>query len=265
MSQKVRLLDVFEGKRYHKVILVVSVATFLLLELLIYLAAASQAGQKARVIITDAGGKKVYETPGNALTSYEKLVFESTFGPLHNFQVQLQSETLPFPFRAWVSAAVGIPIGLVLLVSFVIKVYLALLYGSEDKGGDADEDSTMSSSIKNRFGSLYRSFGKVSVFHVGFIVLIAVLFFWVIPNFLQDFASISITAIREYKWFFLGTAIFMAMLITWMIYLRYKLSRQMLENQLDLEKFRVEKQLLLQQEPPTPLLPNPMNEAQEPR
>ena len=74
----------------------------------------------------------------------------------------------------------------------------------------------------------------------------------------------SMTAIREYKWFFLGTAIFLALLITWIIYLRYKLSRQMLENQLDLEKFRVERQLLVQQEP-AHLLPSPMNEAQEPR
>ena len=262
MSQKVRLLDVFEGKRYHKVVLIVSIITFLVLELLIYLAAASQAGQKARVIITDAAGRKVYETSGSALTSYEKLVFESTFGSLHNYQVQLQSENLPFPFRAWVSAAVGIPIGLVLLVSFLIKVYLSLLYGSEDK--DREEDASVSSSIRHRFGSLYHSLGRISIFHVGFIVLTAVFLFWVVPNFLQDFASVTITAIREYKWFFLGTAIFLAMLITWMIYLRYKLSRQMLANQLDLEKFRVEKQLLLQHETP-PLLPNTMNEAQDPR
>ena len=36
----------------------------------------------------------------------------------------------------------------------------------------------------------------------------------------------------------------------------------MLENQLDIEKFRVEKQLLIEAESP-PLLPGSMNEAQE--
>jgi hypothetical protein len=262
MSQKVRLLDVFEGKRYHKVVLVVSVLAFLVLELLIYLAAASQAGQKSSVIVTDATGKKVYETSGGTLTSYEKLVFENTFGPLRNYQIQLQSETLPFPFRAWVSAAVGIPIGLVLLVSFLIKAYLSLLYGGEDRE-DVEEDAEGSSSVKNRFGGVFHSVNRISVFHVGFIVVIAVLLLWVVPNFLQDFATISMTAIRDYKWFFLGTAVFLALLITWIIYLRYKLSSKMLENQLDLEKFRVERQLLVQQES-APLLPNPMNEVQEP-
>jgi len=262
MSEKLRLLDVFEGKRYHKVVLVVSVATFLVLELLIYLAAASQAGQKSSVIITDATGKKVYETPGGTLTSYEKLVFENTFGPLQNYQIQLQSESLPFPFRAWVSAAVGIPIGLILLVSFLIKAYLSLLYGGE--GHDDGPDSSESSSTQDRFGGVFRSFRRVTVFHIGFVVVVAVLLLWVVPNFLQDFASISMSAIREYKWFFVGTSVFLALLITWIIYLRYKISKQMLDNQLDLEKFRVEKQLLLQHDP-SPLLPNTMNEAQEPR
>ena len=70
-------------------------------------------------------------------------------------------------------------------------------------------------------------------------------------------------AMREYRWLFVGTAIFLALIITWIIYLRYRLARQVLENQLHLEKFRVEQQLLVQRESPR-LLSNPVNEAQEP-
>ena len=50
------------------------------------LAAAGQSGEKSRVLLFDAQGKKVYETPGNTLTSYEKMVFENTFGPGLPFQ-----------------------------------------------------------------------------------------------------------------------------------------------------------------------------------
>lgn len=260
MSQRVHLLDVIEGKRYQKIVLVVSVAVLLILELLIYLASAGQAGQKSRIVITDPNGEKKYETQGASLTSYEKLYFENTYGSLNNYRIHLETEELPFPFRAWVSAAVGIPVGLALLVAFVVRIYLHLLYGEEKEKGDDPEEPL---SRKPGMGSYFGMFHHLSIFHVGFFVLIAVLLFWIVPNFLQDFLRIAVAAIREYKMFFLGASIFLALLITWIIYLRYKLSRQMLNNQLDLEKFRFEKQLLIQSEPP-PLLPDPMSEVHEP-
>lgn len=259
MSHKLRLLDLFEGKRVHKVILLVTVLTFLVLELLIYLASASQAGEKSRVTIVDAEGRKVYETSGSTLTSYEKHVFESNHGPLRNYQIQVNSETHPFPFRAWMTAAIGIPVGMVLLVAFLVRAYLTLVYGEEREEG---EDSGSSNPAKDRFGSVFSAFQRFSVFHVGFFVLLAVLVLWMVPNFLGDFVRISATALREYKWFFLGSAVFLGLLLAWVIYLRYRLSRQMLENQLHIEKYRLEQQLLLEQRA-TPLLPNPVGDAQE--
>jgi hypothetical protein len=47
----------------------------------------------------------------------------------------------------------------------------------------------------------------------------------------------------------------------WVVYLRYKLSQKMIENQLDLEKFRVERQLL--EEEQRPLLPRVVEEVRE--
>lgn len=261
MSHKVRLQDVFEGKRYQKTVLTVSIAAFLVLELLIYLASASHSGQKSKVIINDANGVKVYETQGTALTSYEKLYFENTFGPLANHRIYLETEEAPFPFRAWVSAAVGIPIGLILLVSFLVRVYLLLLYGDESEN---QEEASEESQTNSRFGSLFHSIHQISIFHIGFFVIIGVMLFWIVPNFLQDSAKVITNAIREYKVFFLGTAIFGGLLLVWILYLRYRLSSQMLKNQLDLEKFRVEKQLLIERESPQLLSHTPMNEAQEP-
>jgi hypothetical protein len=260
MSQKVRLLDVFEGRRYLKVVLAVSVVAFLILELLIYLGAASQAGNKSRTVVLDSEGNKVFETAGSALSSYEKLVFENNHGPIQNYRMQLHTESFPFPFRAWLTAAVGIPIGLILLVSFLVKVYLALLYGDEHEAPDMSQDGTGKHS---RIGSLYHSFHRFSVFHLGFLVLMSVLMFWIVPNFLQDFAKVSLAAVRDYKWFFLGASVFLAIIITWVIYLRYRLSKQMIENQFNIEKYRIETQLLARTEP-APLLPSPVNEAEEP-
>lgn len=259
MSQKIRLLDVFEGNRRQRIVLIVSVLAFLILEVIIYLAAASDAGQKSRIIVTDANGAKVYETLGSALTSYEKLNFENSYGSLSNYRVQLQTDTTPFPFRAWVSAAVGVPVGLVLLVSFLVRVYLSLLYGEEkDKSAKSEEPG----GAPHRFASINRMFHGISVFHIGFLTVLAVLLLWMVPNFIGDFAKITFTAMREHSWFFGGAAVFLASMIAWVIYLRYRLSKKMLDNQLDLEKFRVEKQLLLQAET-SPLLPDSMDDARE--
>lgn len=255
MTGKLRLLDIFEGKRQLKVALAVSIFSFLLLELILILAALNQTGKQSRILITDSQGKVVADRAGSTLTAYERLEFEKTFGPLKDYQVHLQSETVPFPFRAWASAAVGVPIGLVLLIAFVIRAYLTLVYGEEDSGGG---DSRLSPSPKGRWGSLFDFSRRVTVFHVGFLVAAAVILLWVVPNFLGDLAKIGAVAIEKYKGFFVACAVFLASLITWIVYLRYRLSKQLLDNQLDLEKYRVEKQLLLQNQPPSPLLPEPV-------
>jgi hypothetical protein len=260
MAEREHLLGIFEDKRHQKLVLTVSVVVFLFLEVLIYLAAASQAGQKSRVTIADINGAKVYETPGAVLTSYEKLLFENNFGPLSNYQVRVETESLTFPFRAWLSSAVGIPVGLILLVAFIVRAYLSLLYGDHS---DKEKASEAAEAARTSLGSVFHFFHNISIFHIGFLTLLAVLILWMVPNLVEDFARLSLDAIREFRWFFAGAAVFLALLVVWIIYLRYRLSRQMLENQLDLEKFRVEKQLLLETKAPQ-LLPNPVNDFQEP-
>lgn len=254
MSRKVRLSDLFEGTRYQKVVLTVSILAFLLLELLIYLVCASEAGQKSRVIVTK-DGVTIYETLGSTLSAYEVTTFERNYGPLKDYQVQVVTETKPFPFRAWVSSAVGIPVALVLLVAFVVRVFMALLYGEDSEG--SGDPSAGGGESKHRFGSLMHLFKGISVFHVGFLLVISVLLLWMVPNFIGDFLTVSMAAIRDYKWFFLGLSVFLAVVLTWIIYLRYKLSKQMLDNQLDLEKYRFERQLLLERETTRQLLPDP--------
>jgi hypothetical protein len=260
MAPKARLLELFEGKRNQKVILTISVLIVLVLEVLIYLAAASQSGQKSKVLVLDENGSQVYESPGTALTSYEKMAFENTFGPLKNYRIQVHTENLAFPFRAWSSAAVGIPIGLILLVAFLVRCYLSLVYGDDEEAKKQEIFST----DNGRFGSVLSLFRGISIFHVGFIVVIAVLLFWIVPNFLGDIVRVTMTAFREFKYFFVAAAAFFAAVIVWVIYLRYRISQQVLRNQADLEKYRMKIELL-EYKKSQALLPGPVNEAQEPQ
>ncbi|MEJ5349076.1 MAG: hypothetical protein WHS46_10375 [Desulfosoma sp.] len=236
-TEKPRLLDFFESHHHLKLVLSLTVLFLLILETLIYLTAASQAGQRTRLIITNTEGQKVYETTGSTLSSYEKMVFESTFGPLDRYRMQLHSEERPFPFRAWLSAAVGIPIGLILIIAFAIKAFLNLLYGETESPPTA---ASQTGSTEGRFGSLFDFFRGISVFHVGVLVVVGVVLFWMVPNLLGDFGRVAWAFLKEYKILVFGGALFLAGVLIWIIYLRYQLSKQVLKNQVEIERLRLE-------------------------
>ncbi|ROQ90255.1 hypothetical protein [Desulfosoma caldarium] len=236
-TEKPRLLDFFESHHHLKLVLSLTVLFLLILETLIYLTAASQAGQRTRLIITNTEGQKVYETTGSTLSSYEKMVFESTFGPLDRYRMQLHSEERPFPFRAWLSAAVGIPVGLILIIAFAIKAFLSLLYGDAEPPPAAQAQM---GSAEGRLGSVFELFRGISVFHVGILVVVSVILFWMVPNLLGDFGRVTWTFLKEYKILVFGGALFLAGILIWIIYLRYRLSKQVLQNQVEIEKLRLE-------------------------
>ncbi|MEM5787718.1 MAG: hypothetical protein AAGU11_10390 [Syntrophobacteraceae bacterium] len=251
MAHNLRLLELFEGRKSPKKVLAISVILLLVLEIVIYLAVLGQSGLKSRIVITDSNGVKIYESAGAALTAYEKMVFESSHGPLRDFNTRVESELVPFPMRTWVLLAIGIPMGLILLVSFLVQVWLLLLNG----GSKAEQEEGAAAADKNRLNSFLNASRHFSVLHVGFVIVLLMLTLWLVPSILGDVAKSCFVAVQEYQWFFLGVAVFAGGLLVWIIYLRYKLSRQMLQNQLEIEKYRVKKQILLAHDPAHKLLP----------
>jgi hypothetical protein len=242
MAHNLHLNGIFEDTKYPKLVLAVSVILLLVLELSIYLAVSSQSGMRSRVVIADVNGSKVYESTGTALTAYEKMVFESNFGPLRNFNMHVESETVPFQYRTWILLSIGIPLGLILLIFFLVRVWLILLNGDE-KETPANPSAT---SGKAGVGSLLSASRHISVLHVGFVIVLVVLSLWLIPSFLGDVIGTCFVALREYQTFFLGFSVFAGGLLAWVVYLRYKLSKQMLNNQMEIEKYRIHTNLLAQ-------------------
>lgn len=242
MAHNLPLSEIFEGTKYPKLVLAVAVLMLLVLELTIYIAASGQSGPRSRVVISDVNGTKVYETSGTALTAYEKMVFESNFGSLANYKMHLESEIVPFPYRSWVLLAIGIPMGLILLLFFLVRVWLILLNGDHEDSTDNSASAQGKAGIESFFGASRR----ISVLHVGFILVLALLGLWLIPSFLGDVIGSCFAAVREYPLFFLGFSVFAAAFLSWIVYLRYKLSKRMLDNQMELEKYRIQTHLLAQ-------------------
>jgi hypothetical protein len=262
MTQKLRFSDIFEDKESHKTILKIGIMLLLSMEMIIYLVANSHSGSEPWVNIYDSKGQRIYEAEGNVLTPYEKLVFQETYGPLNNYQVRIETRSTPFPFRAWLAVAVGAPIGFMLLLTYLVRAYLSFVEGEQE------EDTNNFEFLKDNSGKFrpWSNWQRLSLFHFGFLILVGVLSFWLVPDFVADITSRAISLIAKYKWFFLGVFVFSASLLIWVIYLKYKIAERMMDRQMDLEKFRVEKQLLLEQNSrlalPVPDAPSPLKPGQ---
>jgi hypothetical protein len=246
MADNIHLCEIFEDTRYSKLVLAVGVILLLVLELTIYIAVSGQSGLNSRVVITDESGSKLYESTGSTLTPYEKMVFENNFGPLLNYKTHVESEVLPFPYRSWILLAIGIPMGLILLLFFLVRVWLILL------NGDHTDKSAGPLPTEGKAGlqSFLSASRHISILHVGFVIVLVVLSFWLIPSLLSDAVKSCFAAVREYQFFFLGFSVFVCAFLTWVVYLRYKLSKRMLDNQMEIEKYRIQTNLLAQNPEP---------------
>ena len=258
MAQSLSLSGFFEDGKYPKLVLAVGAILLLLLELGIFIAVNNQSGLKSRVSMVDSNGRTVYQSPGGSLSAYEKMVFENNFGPLRDYTTQVESEVVPFNFRAWILLSVGLPLGLILMLFFMAQVWLILLNGSPKEG--PPEQTELG---KTHFASFLSVSKNFSVLGVGFMIAITMLILWLIPSILGDMAQSLFNAVKEYPWFFMGVSGFVGGLLVWVIYLRYRLSKLMLTNQVEIEKYRIEKQILDQN--PVPHLLTGRSDADETR
>ena len=225
----------------HKTLFLVLAVGLFLVELEIFAMAAMQSGRESRLQVLDQQGHVVYEAKSATLDTREKLNFEKTFGPLSNFHLNVVTTQRPFPFRPWFAAAVGLPIGAVLLFGFLIKAYEALFFGTDP---DLDPKTRKAGEPADRLGRLLMRVDRMSIFAIGGFVLVFVLGLWVVPHLLAEFGRHGVAVIIRYKWAFLGVVAVFLGLVVWIIFLRFLLARRAIEAQADVEKYRLQLEMM---------------------
>jgi hypothetical protein len=228
--------NIVEFLREHKTVVLILAICLFLIELEVFALAVMKSGRKSRLHILNPSGEVIYETDGNSLSSFDKYYFEKTFGPFENFNVKLVTSEQPFPFRAWFSAAVGIPIGLVLLVSFVIKAFSTVFYGEEHGTVSSHELS----GDETRFERFILRISRFNIFIIGFFVFLLIFSYWVIPNFFSYVGVKGIEVISRYRWIALGGIVTCIFLFMWIVYLKYLLAKKSVEARTEIEKYRLE-------------------------
>jgi hypothetical protein len=224
--------------RENKTLFILIAVGVFLIELEIFAVAAIHSGRKSWLEIKDQRGNIIHVSEGNNLSSFNKYYFEKTFGPLDQYQVNWVSKDEPFPFRAWFAAAIGIPVGAILLFGFITRAFAALIYG--DRIASSAPSGAPEPIARNRLETLMAGISRLNIFTIGFLVLLAVFTYWVVPNLILYIGQVGMDTITRYKWFFLAVALIILGTMLWIIYLRYLLAKRTIDSQTEVEKFRLQ-------------------------
>jgi hypothetical protein len=225
----------------NRTLFIILAVGLFLVELEIFAMAAMRSGRQATVQVQDRQNNVVYESRSSRLDAREKAEFETTFGPLSNYQVKLVTLQRPFPFRAWFAAAVGLPIGAVLLFGFFVKAYEALFFGATRMPEDACRVHPESA---DRFDRLMGRVSRLNIFAIGGFVLLFAVGLFAVPHVLAEFGRHGVALISKYRWVVLGIVAVVLVLVVWIIFLRFLLARKAIEAQADVEKYRLQLEML---------------------
>ncbi|CCK81479.1 MULTISPECIES: hypothetical protein [Desulfobacula] len=226
-----------EYLQQHTVLLVAVVVAFFVLEFGIFVSASMRSGNQSYMQVLNDSNDVVYQVNGSTMTKFDKYYFQNIFGPLENYRVRLVTKDIPFPFRAWFSAAVGIPVGLVLLIGFVLKAVMTFLQGSEESKEDSGK---IPADKANKVDTFFFRISRFNIFIIGFLIFAGVFLYWVIPNLLTFLARTGMDIIVDFKWFFVALGAAMFFLFAWFMYMKYKLAQKSMEVQTEIRKYELQ-------------------------
>lgn len=216
------------SNRTHNRNIILLIIFMLSIEGVVLVSALSRTGSKKFLQITDNASNVIYEINGEHLSEFDRYYFENTFGSLEKYGKRLTTREMPFPFRAWITAAAGLPLFLVLISAFAVKAYRTLFVTSEKEVEKTDNE--IDEIIpENSFSVYMKIFERMNIFATGFIILLSVFLYWVIPDMMAYVSNAAIDFIVNYKWFFVIVSVFVAGMILWIVYLRYLLAGKVIE------------------------------------
>lgn len=232
MSSGVHLKDIFNSKSSMLLTLCFSVAILLGIEMLIFIAFSSAAGHKTKIVIKDKSGHVVARADTSMM---DKDYLESKLGYLSNYNVEVSALDNPFLVRGWAAASVGVPIVLILLVSYLVKVYMNLLDGEE-----SDLEKCQALNGQRHYFARFALMSSNSIFYLGVLVALASLLFWMAPNFVEKLAAAMAVTDVKAKPIVVPPVAMLVCIMVWIIYLRYRLSARMMDHQFGLQKYQLE-------------------------
>lgn len=219
--------------------LIFMLAFFLfVLELEIFISASLKSGDHSRLQVVNANNEVIYETSEKKLYQFDKYYFESNFGPLENYRIRRVNEERPFPFRGWLISAIGIPVGFMMILGFIIKAWAVFFKG--EKPFYEDDAHSEPGENKGKLINLILTVSNLNIFVLGFLIVAALVLYWVLPDMIMYISKMGIETLVRFKWFFISALVIVTGIFTWFIYLRFLLAKKAIESRAEIEKMKLQ-------------------------
>lgn len=224
--------------RENKALIFMFAFFLFVLELEIFISASLKAGDHSKIQVINANDEVLYETSEKKLYQFDKYYFESNFGPLENYRIRRIKEERPFPFRGWVISAVGIPIGFMMILGFIVKAWAVFFKG--EKPAYDQEPLFEPTGDKGKFIHIIHAVSKLNIFVLGFFIVASLILYWVLPDMIIFISKMGIETLVRFKWFFISAFLIITSIFIWFIYLRFLLAKKAIESRTEIEKLRLQ-------------------------
>jgi len=128
------------------------------------------------------------------------------------------------------------PVGAILLFAFAVQAYLSLFY----KEGNSGEYDVKKNEYEYRFEKFIAAVSRFNIFTIGFLVLLGVFSYWVVPNLIVHVGKLGVEALTRYKWIFLSFGMVFLGFAIWIIYLKYLLAKKAIESHAEIDKYQLQ-------------------------
>jgi hypothetical protein len=220
----------------NKPLMIIVAMVLIFVELYIFFIFSAKSGTKHTLQVLNDSGTVIYETDGKHLTKFKKYYFEATFGPFENYEKKLVPRTVPFPFRAWFSTALGLPLGFILLSAFIVSA-VSRIAGKKQEEHPATENADAEPTGK--MDQFLAQFNRMNIFVIGAVIFLIVLAFWVLPNLIVFIGQSGLEIIERYGWFFAIAGMAILLIFAWFFYLRYLLAKKALEAETHIQEYQL--------------------------
>ena len=239
MSEE-RLKKIIEG-RIPGLFYMISI--FALIEFGILMVCLSLAANQEWVTIYNPEKKIIYEGVYNQIRTTEfKRIYGIRNYKKEGYEVVRRTVDNRFPTRTWIALSVCVPLVLIFFIVFLIRIFEDV-FGtkkSKEEEGIKDEKDSDKNKIfeETRFEKLFSTLGRLNIYSLGAIVMLAAFFFWMVPDLLIAVGRISVQTILQLKWIIMAVVVAGGIILILRTIFAYKTRKEIIKQQAEIQKYR---------------------------
>ncbi len=220
------------------------ISIFALIELTILIICLWLSGNQEWVTIYNPEKKIVYEGVYNQIRTTD---FKRTYG-IQNYKeegYEIIRKTIdkPFPTRTWIALSICVPLGPIFFIVFWVRAFEDIFGTKKSKAekiGTKEGEHSKENKIfeETRFEKVFSTLGRLNIYALGGMVMLAAFFFWMVPDLVIAVGRISVHTILQLKWIVLAVVMLGGIILILRTIFAYKTRKEIIRQQTEIQKYR---------------------------